>query len=63
MVESAHKLLISNPLESRAHVVPALTERVLRQLVSNHTLRWSGFLSPGLGPCDGHAYFAKGPVH
>jgi hypothetical protein len=44
------KLLISNPLDSRAHVVPALTERVSMPLVSNRTLQGSGFSSPWLEP-------------
>jgi hypothetical protein len=58
-VEPALELLISNPLESRAPVVPALTERVSRPLVCNRTLRGSDFLSLGLGPCEGHAYSVR----
>jgi hypothetical protein len=42
-VEPAPELLISNPLESRALVVPAFVERVLRPLVGNRTLRGSEF--------------------
>jgi hypothetical protein len=45
-VEPALKLLISNPLDSRGPVAPALTERVSRPLVSNHTLRGLGLSSP-----------------
>jgi hypothetical protein len=55
----ALELLISNPLESRAPVVPALIEWVSRPLVSNRTLRGSDFLSPGLGPRKGHAYLVR----
>jgi hypothetical protein len=44
--EPALELLISNPPDSRAPVAPALTERVSRPLVSNRTLRGSGFLKP-----------------
>jgi hypothetical protein len=53
------ELLISNPLESRASVAPALAKRVLRLLISNRTLRGSNFLSPGLGPREGHAYLVR----
>jgi hypothetical protein len=58
-VEPTLELLISNPLESRAPVVPALTERVSRPPVSNRTLRGSGFSSPGLKTCEGHAYLVR----
>jgi hypothetical protein len=39
----ALELLINNPLESRASVVPALAERVSRPLISNRTLRGTDF--------------------
>jgi hypothetical protein len=55
----ALELLISNPLESRASVVPALAEWVSRPLISNRTLRGSDFLSLGLEPREGHAYLAR----
>jgi hypothetical protein len=55
----ALELLISNLLESRAPVAPALVERVSRPLVSNYTLRGSNFPSPGLGPLEGHAYLVR----
>jgi hypothetical protein len=58
-VELSLELLISNPLESRAPVAPALTERVSRPLVSNRTLRGSGFSSFGLGPRGGHTYYVR----
>jgi hypothetical protein len=48
--EPALELLISNPPNSRAAVVPALAERVSRPLVSNRTLR--GLVSRALG--SGH---------
>jgi hypothetical protein len=48
------KLLITSPLDSRAPVASALTVRVSRPLVSNHTLRGSGFSSPLLGPGGGY---------
>jgi hypothetical protein len=54
-VEPVHKLLISNPLESRAPVAPAITERASRPLVSNRTLRGSDFASTALGPFEGFA--------
>jgi hypothetical protein len=44
--EAALELLISNPLDSRAPVAPSLVEWDLRPLVSNCTLRGSGFLEP-----------------
>jgi hypothetical protein len=59
MDEPALELLISNPPDSRALVVPALTERVSRPPVSNRTLQGSGFSSPGLRPCEGHAYLVR----
>jgi hypothetical protein len=52
-------LELSNPLESMVPVVPSLTERVLRPLVSNRTLRGFDFSSPGLGPREGHAYLVR----
>jgi hypothetical protein len=58
-VMPALELLISNPLESRAPVAPALAEQVSRPLVSNHTLRGSDFSSPGLGPREGHDYSVR----
>jgi hypothetical protein len=61
-VEPTLELLIGNPLESRAPVAPALTERVSKPLVSNRTLRGSGFSSLGLGPCKGRAYLVKDQV-
>jgi hypothetical protein len=51
-VEPVLELLISNPLESRAPVAPALIERVSRPLVSNHTLRGLDFTSTVLGPFE-----------
>jgi hypothetical protein len=53
------ELLISNPLESRAPVAPALVERVSRPLVSNRTLRGSNFTSTVLGPFEGFAYAVR----
>jgi hypothetical protein len=61
--EPALELLISNPLESRAPVAPALVERVSRALVSNGTLRVSDFSSTGLGLREHHAYLGKGSGH
>jgi hypothetical protein len=58
-VRLALELLISNPLESRAPVAPALAERVLRPLVGNRTLQGSDFSSPRLGPCKGHSYLVR----
>jgi hypothetical protein len=58
-VKPTLELLISNPQDSRAPVAPTLAERVSRELVSNHTLRGSGFWSPGLGPCEGHVYMVR----
>jgi hypothetical protein len=58
-VEPVHELLISKPLESRAHVVPALAERASRPLVSNRTLRGSDFASTALGPFEGFAYAVR----
>jgi hypothetical protein len=55
-VEPVLKLLISNPLESRAPVAPAPVERVSRPLFSNHTLRGSNFTSTVLRPFEGFAY-------
>jgi hypothetical protein len=55
----ALELLISNPLESRAPVAPALAERFSRPLVSNRTLRGYDLSSPGLGPHEGHAYLVR----
>jgi hypothetical protein len=59
VVEPTLELLISNPLESRAPVAPALTKRVSGPLVGNHTLRGSGFSSLGLRPCGGHTYSVR----
>jgi hypothetical protein len=59
VVEPAHKLLISNPLESRAPVALALTEQASRPLVDNRTLRGPDFSSPELGPREGHAYLVR----
>jgi hypothetical protein len=53
------ELLISNPLEPRAPMAPALVERVSRPLVSNRTLRGFDFSSPGLRPREGHAYLVR----
>jgi hypothetical protein len=58
-VEPAHELLISNPLESRAPVMPALAEQASRPLVGICTLRGSDFLSPGLMPLEGYAYLVR----
>jgi hypothetical protein len=43
------QLLISNPLESRAPVAPALAEWASRPLVGNRTLRGLVFSSLWLG--------------
>jgi hypothetical protein len=59
VVEPVHELLISNPLELRAPVASALTERASRPLVSNRTLRGSEFASTALGPFDGFAYAVR----
>jgi hypothetical protein len=58
-LSQALDLLISNPLESRAPVAPALVEQVSRLLVSNRTLRGSDFSSPGLGLREGHTYLVR----
>jgi hypothetical protein len=55
-VEPVLELLINNPLESRAPVVPTLIERVSRPLVSNRTLQGSDFTSTALGSFEGFAY-------
>jgi hypothetical protein len=57
--EPAFELLISNPLESRALVAPALVERVSKPLVSNRTLQGSDFSSPRLGLREGHTYLVR----
>jgi hypothetical protein len=54
-----HELLISNPLESRAPVAPALAEWASRPLVGNRTLRGLGFSSTGLRPLEGHSYLVR----
>jgi hypothetical protein len=48
-VELVHQLLISNPLELRAPVVPALAERASRPLVGNRTRRGRIFRALGSG--------------
>jgi hypothetical protein len=53
------ELLISNPLDSRAFVALTLAERDLRPLVSNRTLRRSGFSSPWLMPRGGYPYSVR----
>jgi hypothetical protein len=58
-VELACELLISNLLESRAPVEPAVAELAARPLVDNRTLRGSDFSSPGLEPLEGHAYLVR----
>jgi hypothetical protein len=58
-VEPVHELLINNPLESRALEAPALTKRASRPLVSNRTLRGSGFSSAALGALEGFAYAVR----
>jgi hypothetical protein len=60
--EPALELLICNPLDSRAHVAPALTEQVLRPLVSNRTLRGSGLSSPWLGLRGSYTYSVRNRV-
>jgi hypothetical protein len=57
--KTAIELLISNPLESRTPVAPALIERVSGPLVGNRTLRGSGFSSLGLRPCGAHTYLVR----
>jgi hypothetical protein len=57
------RLLISNPLDSRVPLVPALTERVSRPLVSNRTLRGSGFFKPWARAVRGSRLLGKGPGH
>jgi hypothetical protein len=59
VVEQAHKLLISNPLESRAPVALTIAERASRPLVGNRTLRGSNFSSTVLGLREGHAYLVR----
>jgi hypothetical protein len=59
VAKPALELLIINPLESRAPVAPALTERVSGPLVGNRTLRGSGFSSLGLRLCGGHTYLVS----
>jgi hypothetical protein len=54
-VELALEQLISNS-GSRAYVVLALVKVVSSPLISIRTLRGSRFLSPRLGPLEGHAY-------
>jgi hypothetical protein len=61
-VEPVHELLISNPLESRAPLAPALVERASRPLVSNRTLRGSDFTSTVLRPFEGFAYTVRSQV-
>jgi hypothetical protein len=56
VAKPALELLISNPLESRAPVAPALAEQVSRPLVSNRTLRGSDFSSTVLGPFERFTY-------
>jgi hypothetical protein len=58
-VEPVLELLISNPLESKAPVAPALVEWVSRLLVSNRTLRGSDSTSTVLGPFEGFAYAVR----
>jgi hypothetical protein len=53
------ELLISNPLESRAPVAPALTKRAPGPLVGNRTLQGSSLPSVGLGPCGGHPHSVR----
>jgi hypothetical protein len=59
VVKPTLELLISHTLKSRVPVVPTLTEPVSRALVSNRTLRGSGFSSLGLDLCEGHAYSVR----
>jgi hypothetical protein len=40
-------------------VAPAPAERVSSPLMSNRTLRGSGFSSLGLGPHEGHAHLVR----
>jgi hypothetical protein len=54
-----HELLISNPHESRAPVVPTLAEQALRPQVSNRTLRGLDFSILMLGPLEGHPYLVR----
>jgi hypothetical protein len=57
--EPALELLISNPLKSKAPVVPTLAERALRPLVGNRTLRGFDFSSAAPGPFEGLAYVVR----
>jgi hypothetical protein len=59
VAKTALELLIRSPLESRAPVASASTERVSGSLVGNRTLRGSDFSSLGLGPCGGHTYLVR----
>jgi hypothetical protein len=40
-------------------MAPIHAERASRPLVSNHTLRGSGFSSLVLGPLEGHPYLVR----
>jgi hypothetical protein len=44
-------------------VAPVRTERASRPLVSNHTLRESGFFEPGARAARGSSLLGKGPGH
>jgi hypothetical protein len=61
--EPALEMLISNPPDSRAPVVPALTEWVSRPPVSNRTLRGCGFFEPWARAMRGSRLLGKGPSH
>jgi hypothetical protein len=58
-VESTLELLISNPLNLRASVAPTSNEWDLSPLISDRTLRGSGFFEPWLGPCGGRPYLVR----
>jgi hypothetical protein len=59
LVDPVLELLISNPLELRAPVAPALAERASRPLVGNCTLQRSDFSSAGLVPFEGFSYAVR----
>jgi hypothetical protein len=58
-VEPTLELLISNPLNPRASVVPTSDEWVLSPLISYRTLRGSDFFEPWLRSRDGCPYLVR----
>jgi hypothetical protein len=61
-VELTLELLISNPLNLRASVASTSDEGDLSPLISDLTLRGSGFFEPWLGPCGGCPYSVRNRV-